>query len=241
MSPPNIWDKITIHNIMKTEQWDRNYKDVLAFAKAHGHLKLPTTDNETRRLGTWLRKQAKRVQVSNAQREKLYFLHCEYNVNEKPREERNLKRWKEMLEKLVAFREANGTFVMSSDDKTNRKLVNWITCQRTRAKLGTLPDERRVMLKDVGFEFECVAKYEKKARFTVQQNKKWDEMYSQLVEFRRTKGHCKVPYYYESNPSLGRWVSTQRIAFKRGISHKERQKRLEELNFVWCMKGNPRP
>jgi hypothetical protein len=225
----------------QSEQWDRNYADVLAFSKTHGHLKLPTTDHETRRLGTWLRKQAKRAQMPNDQTEKLNFLYCEYNVNGKPREERNLKTWKEMLEKLVAYRRANGTFVVSKNDKTNRKLVNWITRQRTRAKLGILPDERRVMLKAVGFEFECVAKYEKKESFTVQQQKKWDEMYSQLVEFRRSNGHCKVPYNYESNPSLGRWVSTQRIAFKKGYSHKERQKQLEELDFVWCMQGNPRP
>jgi hypothetical protein len=131
-----------------------------------------------------------------------------------------------MLEKLVDFQAANGTFVMSSDaDKTNKKLVTWITCQRTNAKLGTLAHERRVMLRDVGFE--CVAKYEKKASFTAQQHKKWDTMYSQLVEFRRTNGHCKVPLHGESNPSLGLvWVSTQRIAFKSGHSHKERQKRL---------------
>ncbi len=127
------------------EQWDRNYAGVLAFSKTHGHLKLPTADHETRRLGTWLRKQAKRAQVPN-----------------------------------------------DKTSRSNRKLVNWITCQRERAKLGILPDERRVMLKDVGFEFECVTKYEKKASCTVQQQQKWDEMYSQLVEFRRTNGHCRV-------------------------------------------------
>jgi hypothetical protein len=97
------------------------------------------------------------------------------------------------------------------------------------------------MLRDVGFEFECVAKYEKKASFTAQQHKKWDEMYSQLDEFRRTNGHCKLPLHCESNASLGSWVSTQRVAFKKTGYHKERQKRLDELNFVWSMQGNPRP
>jgi hypothetical protein len=112
------------------EQWDRNYAD-LAFSKTHGHLKLPTTyPPETRRLGTWLRKQAKRTRVPNDQREKLNFLFREYNVSEQTREEKNLKTWKEMLEKLVDFHAASGTFVMSCEDKTNKKLVNWITCQR---------------------------------------------------------------------------------------------------------------
>lgn len=225
---------------MMSDRWDRNYEDVVAFARKHGHIRFPTTDPETRRLGTWLRLQAKRAKVTHDQKKKLDVLFSKYKVNEKPREEKDWETWKGMFEKLLAFREANGHFVVSKSDKANRKLFNWITRQRKLAKQGLLPDKRRFDLEAAGFEFECAVKYEKKASFTVQQKKNWDEMFSRLVEFRRTNGHCRVPYNYQVNPSLGRWVSTQRSHFKRGAIAKERQERLEELDFTWRMDGNAR-
>jgi hypothetical protein len=54
-----------------TEQWNQNYKDVLAFAEAHGHLKLPSSNQKTRRLANWLRLQSYRAQLPSCQREKL--------------------------------------------------------------------------------------------------------------------------------------------------------------------------
>jgi hypothetical protein len=44
----------------KRQQWDDDYDSVLAFAKEHTHLNLPSNDTDTRRLSHWLNTQKKR-------------------------------------------------------------------------------------------------------------------------------------------------------------------------------------
>lgn len=61
----------------------------------------------------------------------------------------------------------------------------------------------------------------------------WDERYGELVAFKAQHGHCIVPNSWPENPSLGRWVGTQRQDYQRGRLRKERYQRLSDLGFVW--------
>jgi len=42
----------------------------------------------------------------------------------------------------------------------------------------------------------------------------WEERFEQLKEFRKEKGHCRVPRHYKKSPRLGEWVHTQRTDYR---------------------------
>ena len=69
----------------------------------------------------------------------------------------------------------------------------------------------------------------------------FDERCNQLLQFKDKFGHCNVPYKYVNNPSLGKWCSKIRTAYKkiqkglkvdRNLSP-DRIERLEEIGFQW--------
>jgi hypothetical protein len=43
----------------------------------------------------------------------------------------------------------------------------------------------------------------------------WDRRLGELREFRAAHGHCNVPQKFEGNRTLGRWVSRQRLLYRR--------------------------
>jgi Helicase associated domain len=43
---------------------------------------------------------------------------------------------------------------------------------------------------------------------------RWEESFRRLVAFQKKHGHCNIPYRYEEDPFLGRWVSLQRSIYK---------------------------
>jgi hypothetical protein len=57
--------------------------------------------------------------------------------------------------------------------------------------------------------------------------------YEQLVEFKRTNGHCMVPLKYEQDKSLGIWVSNQRQYHKKNKLRLDRKRVLDEIGFAW--------
>jgi hypothetical protein len=220
---------------MKSEQWDLNYAAVLSYAKEKGHLKLPSSNHETRRLANWLRLQSYRAHIPSCQREKLNALEPYRDMQ--TREEKEWKAWNEKYTQLRTFHEKEGHFVVPM--AVDKSLHKWILYQRQREKHGKLLDERRKMLLSIDFKFQCNAKH-KEQSFTARQIKEWDAMYVQLVDFQRSHNHCRVPYNYDDNRTLGYWVGTQRRDLKKGIMDPGRKGRLDQLGFTWTVEGNSR-
>eukprot|EP00538_Stauroneis_constricta_P004302 CAMPEP_0119562418 /NCGR_PEP_ID=MMETSP1352-20130426/20381_1 /TAXON_ID=265584 /ORGANISM="Stauroneis constricta, Strain CCMP1120" /LENGTH=789 /DNA_ID=CAMNT_0007610813 /DNA_START=77 /DNA_END=2446 /DNA_ORIENTATION=+ len=72
------------------------------------------------------------------------------------------------------------------------------------------------------------------------QSEQWNDKYEELVAFRRRYGHCHVPNSnLDSSRPLAHWVRRQRHQYRRKMEGKhstlsdERQRALEELDFVW--------
>jgi hypothetical protein len=76
-------------------------------------------------------------------------------------------------------------------------------------------------------------------RFRVYQAEKWMVKFEELVEYKKTHGHCQVPHSYKQSPTLARWAKRQRYQYKLFDDGKpstmteERVVSLEELGFVW--------
>jgi hypothetical protein len=65
----------------------------------------------------------------------------------------------------------------------------------------------------------------------------WNMKYEQLVEFKRTNGHCMVPCKYKQDKSLWQWVRTQRRNHNNNKMRPDRKKILDEIGFVWKLDG----
>lgn len=86
---------------------------------------------------------------------------------------------------------------------------------------------------------------------------RWEESFRRLVAFQKKHGHCNIPYRYEEDPFLGRWVSLQRSIYKgeassshsgahgatatatapalsgESAAQRDRVRRLNEIGFEW--------
>jgi hypothetical protein len=61
----------------------------------------------------------------------------------------------------------------------------------------------------------------------------WEEMYSQLEEYREEHGDCLVK---EEGSKLGRWVNTQRTRKKHSDLNPRQMRDLERLGFHWVVR-----
>ena len=63
----------------------------------------------------------------------------------------------------------------------------------------------------------------------------WRAMFARLVDFRRERGHCRVPRIHAGGPgaNLGAWVATQRSARAAGRMPAARVRALDAAGFVW--------
>eukprot|EP01088_Endostelium_zonatum_P017379 TRINITY_DN5101_c0_g1_i1.p1 TRINITY_DN5101_c0_g1~~TRINITY_DN5101_c0_g1_i1.p1 ORF type:complete len:294 (-),score=122.64 TRINITY_DN5101_c0_g1_i1:83-964(-) len=64
----------------------------------------------------------------------------------------------------------------------------------------------------------------------------WDLRLSQLVEFKNTHHHCRVPSTYDPNPQLGRWVQQIRQRRKKLGLLPHIEKQLVDVGFEWTMR-----
>uniref|UniRef100_A0A7S4MDK8 Helicase-associated domain-containing protein n=1 Tax=Odontella aurita TaxID=265563 RepID=A0A7S4MDK8_9STRA len=68
---------------------------------------------------------------------------------------------------------------------------------------------------------------------------RWLERFEQLRSFRDANGNCNVPQKYPANPSLARWVSQQRVEYKKLVAGtessitRERVGALDAVGFEW--------
>ena len=62
---------------------------------------------------------------------------------------------------------------------------------------------------------------------------RWQEKYTQLVQYKDEHGDCNVPYGWTQDKALGKWVSTQRSTRKCEELLTERITLLDNIGFVW--------
>lgn len=102
-------------------------------------------------------------------------------------------------------------------DGTNLDI--WIATQR--GAKDRLKEDQVNRLNSVGFSWDPQAE-------------DWEEYFEELKQFRKRKGHLRVPEKFKSRGySLGRWVKTQRAFHKNRVLNPERFNRLKSIGFSW--------
>ena len=123
--------------------------------------------------------------------------------------------------------------------------------QKHKHKIGKLPEDRLALLNEIEFDFtpkvrggagEMLAK-DGHFDFAVRERRGpkvgqethaedlWETTFLELAAYKTRFGHCHVPITYDANPSLGAWVFSQQMAYKRNKLPEDRVEKLNELGF----------
>lgn len=193
------------------ESWNRTYLKLKAYKDKHGHLEVPKTNKS---LYKWMCRQ--RVLLKSGTLKKTrYKKLCELDFPWNPVDER----WMKQYNKLKKYKEKHGdaNVPRSYEDQI---LATWVCTQRKYRH--DMDERRKKLLTDIGFKFLIREENE---------NRKWNESFQQLVEYKKIHGHCDVNSRDKENPRLANWVGTQRTSKLNGILSKEREDRLLEIGF----------
>ena len=100
-------------------------------------------------------------------------------------------------------------------------------------KKSFINNERIVQLENVGFQWTVDNQLIRKTA--------WNELFSELLEFKKEWGHCDVLSKYSQYPKLGCWVSNQRRQYrllksgKKSFINNERIVQLDNVGFQWTV------
>ena len=142
--------------------------------------------------------------------------------------------WNARLEDLKAYKAEYGDCYVPENFKANPLLGRWVRTKRYQYKKGLLAQERIQKLEKLGFVFDDVR---------AQRQSEWNACFQELKAYKADYGDCLVPTRFKDNPFLGKWVSTQRVQYKKFQEDKkssniteERIQMLEEIGFVFKLK-----
>eukprot|EP00957_Ditylum_brightwellii_P185025 14090232-Ditylum_brightwellii.AAC.1 len=67
----------------------------------------------------------------------------------------------------------------------------------------------------------------------VEEKSSWEKRIDELYAFKANNGHCNASQNDEQNKSLGQWVSTQRMLYKKNTLSSSRTEQLNSIGFIW--------
>jgi hypothetical protein len=129
-------------------------------------------------------------------------------------------KWSGYFEQLCRYKKDHGNTLVPWRYEDNPSLGKWVDMQRSNYHANTLSFERIEKLNEVGFVWDVL-------------EAQWSEYFEQLCRYKKEHGNTVVPRRYEDNPSLGKWVDTQRTNYNTNKLSPQRIEKLNEVEFVW--------
>jgi len=200
----------------RDQTWEPMIAALAAFKREHGHCSVPFTYAANPRLGVWLdgRRQAhKRGKIPAERVAALEALGVEWGTKDAA--------WWRACGILEAYRDREGHCNVPYAHDEGVALGQWLEKQRRDRSRGRLRPARLARLEAIGVRWEQTKEIQ------------WESQFQSLERFKADNGHCFVPRDYPGRPSLGGWLTNQRLAFKRDTLPQERRLRLESLGVVW--------
>ena len=130
----------------------------------------------------------------------------------------NEELWDLMFNKLLEFKAIYNHVDVPRSYK-DKQLATWVHTQRKYR--DTMLEYRKDKLLSVGFNFS-IAKSKN--------DKEWEDMYSNLLEFKQKFNHVDVSSRYEDK-KLANWVNSQRKAYKANKLSDYRYNKLVDIGF----------
>ncbi len=141
--------------------------------------------------------------------------------------------WEESFRQLVAYKRKHGHFSVSKNEDS--KLAYWVKYQGYLKRNDKLSVNKVRQLESIGFNWGRKLGELGADGLTVEEQQ-WERMFNELLEFKKSKGHCNVP---SKKSKLGNWVMVQRRNKKRKNDfNPERVRRLNGIEFNWVSQRN---
>jgi len=147
--------------------------------------------------------------------------------------------WEERMEQLQEYKETHGHIMVP---KSHPILGPFVQKQRSqyalyeKGKKCHMTEDRMKQLDVMGFVFLAGPRLPER---DPSKNKSWDERFTEMLEYKETYGHTKIPQKYKDSPTLGQWVHMQRKEYKKmrkglpSYMTPEKALRLSEAEFVF--------
>jgi hypothetical protein len=198
--------------------WEAMYRQLASFVEKNGHAYLPA-DQEFEVLKDWLIRQiiSKRL-LPESQFQRLDRLGVDWETAITKDQ-----RWEMLFLRLKDFHKAFGHCRVPQKWVNDKQLAHWVTVQQRNHANYKIREDRQRRLSEVGFVWDI------KALFDSQ----WEGYYSEMVAFHQRHGHCRVP---GKHAKLVSWIERQRIARNNNLLSADRERRLDDINFIWSFK-----
>jgi len=204
-----LWKKDIV--AMRQNAWEKRYKELIQYKKAHGHMDRIKIKKVQYQLGLWIETQiARQREMPRDRKAKLNAIGFNWI-----KDDIYADRWNQMYTKLKAHVASHGhSRVTQSQDF---KLSVWL--QRQKRDKDTLDADKRKRLERLGIKWP----YElfKEA---------WEAKCKELTEFRKRNGHVRVG---RSRPELFEWIQTQKKLKAEQKLTKPRETQLTKIGFLW--------
>ncbi|MCC9165806.1 helicase associated domain-containing protein [Pontibacter harenae] len=203
----------------KDFSWITMYRQLAEFVQTHGHSCLPT-DQKHEDLKDWLVRQVLgRRYLSEDQFQKLDSLGVYWDM---PISRDH--RWEQMYWKLKDFYTTFGLSMVPQNWAKDKQLAHWVMMQRKMYAKDKIREDRKLKLSALNFVWSIKDVYESQ----------WELYFQKVASFHKTYGHCRVPCKHKK---LVSWIERQRLAKKNKLLSVGREKRLDEIGFIWSCEG----
>ena len=211
----DLLDSINFDWDLYETEWQNKFSQLKEFKKEHGHTSPSSTNKEFSLLGKWCEKQRSFHNQGKLSQQRFDLLD-NLNFDWDPIE----TEWQNRFSQLKEFKKEHGHASPSSTNKEFSLLGKWCLTQRSRHNQGKLSQERYDLLDSLKFDWDPV-------------ETKWQNMFSQLKEFKKEHGHTSPSKHVRQFKSLGIWCIAQRQINKKGKLLSERFDLLDTIGFRW--------
>jgi superfamily II DNA or RNA helicase len=199
--------------------WDEGFAHLQRFVERAGHSQVPQVfrDEEGYPLGRWVTQQRIWRRTNQLAEKRIRLLEGLPGWAW----DKDGSYWEDGYRRLARFleREGHSRIPHAHREDDGFRLGYWASNQRTRRQRGQLPGEFAQRLEELpGWVWSA-------------REAQWDEMFTRLIGYVKSKGHSRVPHTYRDQDGfqLGQWVDVQRQFQKRGKLNEDRVRRLEGL------------
>jgi len=207
------------YNNSNYRTWDDSYAELVKFRNSTGHCRVPHNYEQDQALANWVKRQRKvfkEGKLTPDQFSKLQGIEFVFSFG------RSTRTWEENYAELVKFRNSTGHCRVPRKYEQDQTLANWVECQRGAFKKDKLTHNQISKLQGIGFVFD-----------SGQSTRTWEENYTELVKFKDSTGHCRVPRIYKQDKALGYWVNSQRESNTKGKLTPDQFSKLQGIEFVF--------
>ena len=204
--------------------WENGFIEAKNYSEEYGNLSVPKNYRSKTDfpLGIWIQRQRslyKNNKISENRIKRLTDVGMKWNLDN----------WESRFNLVKQYYEEHGNINISQKEVIQGVWIGkWIVSQKKAMESGKLTEQQIEMLKTLPIE-EVGRK-----------DNRWWSMYEEARKYYLKFGHLNVPmdYLTSSGKKLSDWIIRQRRNYKLGKMPLEHKEKLDDIGFVWDIKGN---